>query len=585
MVFEQKTTPVFYSGTKSVLLALVIGIVSAAIFLTIVAPIVGQDKVQSVFGPVPSVGEAFKVQALPSCPPYSKTCPSNSVPTSNAVISLSLINATSDLVIQPDPMTNDLIINTANTGTALNIRANTTSDVTSVRFNLDNGSYTRDEGSAPFALFGDSSGDFRAGSFSNGIHSLTVTPFVGSTAGIPLTVRFSVQAGTVVCGDGQIGGSEQCDQGNGNVANGDGCSSLCRTESNWTCIGEPSVCTQNQVPVCGNTVIETGELCDNTNLNNQTCISQGFNGGTLRCNSTCTGFNFSQCTGNQTGVTLVGAGDIAGSGNNNAGAILTSALLTNLLSNHPNPTASNFAIFTTGDNAYGQGTPAQFEAYYAPTWGQPALKAKTIFPVPGNHEYYTANASGYFDYFGNAARGPNGEPYYVKEFGGWRIYGLNSQLNYDGSQPMINWLREDLRAHPTRCVMAIWHEPRFTSVEGRENRSGEVNALWEVLYEEGADVILNGHAHVYERFARQRVNPNDRYGNGLADPNGIREFIIGTGGYAPHDLVPGKPNVEAQVTDVYGVVEFTLRPDGYDWRFHPAEGYTFTDSGSENCVE
>jgi hypothetical protein len=147
---------------------------------------------------------------------------------------------------------------------------------------------------------------------------------------------------------------------------------------------------------------------------------------------------------------------------------------------------------------------------------------------------------------------------------------------------MEQWLRQDLAAHPSRCLLAMWHHPRFYSPSRQpgsrlEATDKKMQAFWVALYEAGADVVLNGHRHMYERFARQSPDAN-------ADPAGIRQFVVGTGG-GPFDRFEGPvaANSEIRKAETYGVLQLTLRPEGYDWRFVPAAGGTFTDSGTDTC--
>jgi acid phosphatase type 7 len=238
-------------------------------------------------------------------------------------------------------------------------------------------------------------------------------------------------------------------------------------------------------------------------------------------------------------------------------------------------------VLTLGDNAYPDGSAEDFEECYEPTWGQFKNRTK---PVPGNHEYYTEGARGYFEYFGEAAGDPE-EGYYSYELGSWHIVALNSncgeaQIRCSPSSTQVRWLEEDLAANADEeggCTLAYMHHPRFSS--GEEHGSYDtVEPLWEVLYEAGADVVLSGHEHNYERIAAQ--DPS-----GKADPErGIRQFVVGTGGGASdYPILEPLPNSEVQNDETYGVLKLTLRPKGYEWRYLSAEGGEFTDSGSARC--
>jgi PKD repeat protein len=262
-------------------------------------------------------------------------------------------------------------------------------------------------------------------------------------------------------------------------------------------------------------------------------------------------------------VQFIGAGDIAKCG---SGASSTRDEETaNLLDGLPG------AVFTVGDNAYPDGTLADYTSCYAPSWGR--HKART-YPVAGNHEYNTPNAEGYWAYWGDAA-GPKYKGFYSFDLGAWHIIVLNDNIAYTAGSEQEQWLRADLAANPKLCTMALWHRPRFFS-EGLGGRVG-MNAMWQPLYNAGADVILGAHYHSYERHARQ--DPNGR-----ADPvRGIRQFIIGTGGSGMGWPEYKGPNSEVQDGVTHGVMVFTLDTDGYYWKFVGVPGATFTDSGFEPC--
>ncbi len=235
-------------------------------------------------------------------------------------------------------------------------------------------------------------------------------------------------------------------------------------------------------------------------------------------------------------------------------------------------------VFTLGDNAYPDGTPEQFKNCYDPTWGR--HKSRTM-PAPGNHDYHTSGAAGYFGYFGSAASpldvncttGCKG--YYSYNLGAWHIIVLNSEIDVSAGSPQEQWLRADLEANPAVCTLAYWHEPRFNS--GRHGDAKSVGPLWDALYEYHAEVVLNGHDHNYQRFAPQ--NPD-----GQADPMGIREFVVGTGGAGLYNFVTNEPNTEVRDSSTSGVLKLTLHAKSYDWEFIPIPGGTFTDSGSADCV-
>jgi hypothetical protein len=240
-------------------------------------------------------------------------------------------------------------------------------------------------------------------------------------------------------------------------------------------------------------------------------------------------------------------------------------------------------VLPLGDLAYQDGSKADFDNCYTPSWGRFKDRSK---PVLGNHEYVQKGAAPYFEYWGAGAGDPRG--YYSYELGPWHVVALNSNCSDVGGcskgTPMEQWLRDDLAAHPANCILAVWHHPRFFSPSKQPTTSKleavdkKMQAFWADLYAAGVDVVVNGHRHVYERFARQ--NPD-----GAADPNGIRQFVVGTGG-GPHDRFAGPvaPNSEIRKADTYGVLQMTLRPDGYDWRFVAVPGDPFADTGSDTST-
>lgn len=262
---------------------------------------------------------------------------------------------------------------------------------------------------------------------------------------------------------------------------------------------------------------------------------------------------------------LVGAGNIA-SGNSMDAS--TAALLDHI----------DGEVFTTGDNAFPDGSDSAYAKYYANTWGRHLSRTH---PVLGNHDYVDANAKGSFDYFGNRL-GTGG--YYSYDVGTWHVIVLNDKGQTDPNMRGIDsvqmqWLRDDLDAHKSqRCTIAMWHIPLFVS----SNTPGWTvsptrQPLWEILYAAGVDIALNGQQHNYERFAP--MTPN-----GDVDATaGIREFNVGTGGEGVEDFtVSIHPHSEVRAA-VYGVLKLTLKTTSYDWEFVPVAGSTFTDSGSGSC--
>ena len=253
-------------------------------------------------------------------------------------------------------------------------------------------------------------------------------------------------------------------------------------------------------------------------------------------------------------VVLVGAGDISTCSNNNDEA--TAKLLDSIPG----------TVFTTGDNAYDSGTSTQYKNCYDPTWGRHKSRTK---PVPGNHEYITSGASGYFNYFGNPPK------YYAYNSGDWRIYALNSEIDTSSTSAQVKWLKNDLAANPNKCVMAYWHRARWSS--GTQHGSDpKVQALWQALYDAKAELVVTGHEHNYERFAQMN-------GSGQVVSAGLAEIVVGTGGVSHYSFGTILPASRVHNSSTYGVLKLTLRSGGYDWKFIPVAGKTFTDSGSTSC--
>ena len=260
---------------------------------------------------------------------------------------------------------------------------------------------------------------------------------------------------------------------------------------------------------------------------------------------------------------IIAAGDIASC--SSPGDEQSAALLENI----------SGTVITLGDNAYESGTIDEFNNCYDPTWGQ---QKERTFPSVGNHEYKTADAAGYFSYFGAAAGDPQ-KGYYSYDIGEWHIIVINANCSEIGgcgvNSPQMEWLQTDLAAHPALCTLAYWHQPRFSS--GLHGNDTELIPIWQTLYDANAELVLNGHDHDYERFAPQ--NPN-----GEAEPvNGIREFVVGTGGKDLRSIGDPISNSEVHNDNTWGVLTVTLHPTGYDWQFIPVAGMNFTDSGSGIC--
>jgi hypothetical protein len=262
------------------------------------------------------------------------------------------------------------------------------------------------------------------------------------------------------------------------------------------------------------------------------------------------------------GAVLVGAGDIASC------ALTADSATANVVAGIAG------TVFTAGDNAYERGTAAEFRDCYGPAWG--AFRDRT-YPAPGNHDYETSAAAGYFSYFG-ARAGPVGTGWHAFDLGDWRIYALNSNCTKVGcsaGSEQVQWLRADLATSPRACVLAYWHHPRFSS--GQHGSDAGVGPLWDALHAAGAEVIINGHDHDYERFAPQTPS-------GATDPaTGIRQFVVGTGGASLRSFATIRANSEVRNSTSFGILKMTLSSTSYTWQFVPAGSGTFTDSGSGTC--
>jgi hypothetical protein len=267
-------------------------------------------------------------------------------------------------------------------------------------------------------------------------------------------------------------------------------------------------------------------------------------------------------------VTIVAAGDIACDPAHNVGQpqdcdqAATADLIGRL-----NPTA----VLTLGDNQYEDGTVAGFQSVYGPTWG----KYKSItYPAIGNHEYLTHGAAGYFGYFDVPA-------YYSYDLGSWHMISLDSECSAGGvggcqaGSTQEKWLLADLAAHPSQCALVYWHEPAWSS--GEHGDATQMATIWADLVAAHVSVVLTGHNHDYERFVPLNAT-------GQPDPSGTTEFVVGTGGKNHYGFALAPLTGEVIRNDQsFGVIDMTLGATGYSWKFVPAPGYAFTDSGSAVC--
>lgn len=266
---------------------------------------------------------------------------------------------------------------------------------------------------------------------------------------------------------------------------------------------------------------------------------------------------------------LIGAGDIAGTW---AEDEASAQVLDQVVAANPDAT-----VFTLGDNAYPNGSASDFSNYYAPTWGRHV--ARTL-PVPGNHDWVSVNP--YFDYFypKNSSLNsydPTRRGYYSYDRGAWHIIALNSGDGGPISQEQLSWLQHDLANSAHACTLAYWHHPRFSS--NMHGNNANTAPIWDLLYQYGADVVMTGHDHGYERFDPQ--NPS-----GQPDPTGIRSFVAGIGGAGSYTFGAAQPNSVVRGQGVFGALKLTLHETSYDWqlvKIASQQNSPISDSGTGDC--
>jgi len=235
-------------------------------------------------------------------------------------------------------------------------------------------------------------------------------------------------------------------------------------------------------------------------------------------------------------------------------------------------------VVSVGDHVYEYATVADFRDCYDATWGR--HKARTR-PVVGDHEYFQAGAGTYFDYFGAAAGDRAKGGYYSYNLGSWHVVVMNTTCNQvpggcAAGSPEEQWLRADLAANQSSCTLVYMHAPRFSSGSIHGNQPA-VQPFWQASYDAGVEVVVSGNDHVYERFAPQTPG-------GAADPaNGIRQFVVGSGGRSHYSFGTIRANSEVRNNDAFGVLKLSLRPGAYDWQFVAEAGKTFSDSGTTSC--
>jgi len=248
--------------------------------------------------------------------------------------------------------------------------------------------------------------------------------------------------------------------------------------------------------------------------------------------------------------TVFAAGDIARCAHPDprwSGAADTAAVVAYGLAADPNA-----VVLTLGDHTYPRGTAREFADCYDPTWGR--FKDRT-WPTPGNHEYYTKGALPYFAYFGARAGRPE-RSWYSLDLGSWRVISLDSNLAPAAHAAQLDWLREELKDNPRRCTLAFWHHPLYSS--GGHGSVPTMRDAWALLHAAGAELVLSGHDHDYERFA-----PQDAHGK--RDPRGMRQFVVGTGGAFATPFLLFEKHSETRDASRNAVLRLQLRDDGYDW--------------------
>jgi alkaline phosphatase len=259
-------------------------------------------------------------------------------------------------------------------------------------------------------------------------------------------------------------------------------------------------------------------------------------------------------------ATLIAAGDIASC--DETGDSATAELVAGL----------DGTVAMLGDGVYPAGSDETYASCYDPVWG--AWHDRTR-PALGNHDAVGDGGAAYFRYFGSAAGEP-GQGWYSYELGAWHVVVLNSNCDLVGcgeGSDQLEWLADDLASSDARCTLAYWHHPRFSS--GPHGDDPAVGPFWEALLADRAELVLAGHDHQYERFAPQDAD-------GVADPNGLRQLTIGTGGKQLRPAVRTAPNSEVIIDDAFGVIVLDLSPDGYGWQFLLSDG-TAGDAGNGTC--
>ncbi len=272
----------------------------------------------------------------------------------------------------------------------------------------------------------------------------------------------------------------------------------------------------------------------------------------------------------QTDLTIVAAGDIACSTQVTTPTACQQQATAKLIE-----TINPDLVLALGDLQYDDASEQGYQKYYGQSWGK--FKAIT-YPAIGNHDYETLGESGFFSYFGDLA-GPKNKGYYSFDRANWHFIALNSNCWAVGGcqkgSVQEQWLQQDLQYNKQSCILAYWHHPLFSS--GQHGNNPLVKDLWQDLTQAQVDLVLNGHDHIYERFAPQTTTAQP-------DPKSPREFVVGTGGRNLYSVLKVQPNSEIRNNLTFGVLKLNLHEKNYDWQFMPIEGQTFTDAGTATCL-
>ena len=265
-------------------------------------------------------------------------------------------------------------------------------------------------------------------------------------------------------------------------------------------------------------------------------------------------------------VYVFAAGDIAENDTNNKNDDATAGVI----EDRSHDLKESWYVLALGDLAYKEGTYQELKAYYDPSWGR---FKKNTYPVPGNHEY-KSGGKGFFEYWEEVEKGRTNPEYgwYAVDLGDWRLYALNSNLEITSGSDQYEWLEQDLKDNPTDCIIVIDHHPRFSP--GSHGDNSEIDDVWDLLLENGGDVFLSGHDHLYARY-----KPLDSAG--AVSEDGMVQFVVGTGGIHLYSASSDDRTAYVEDTD-YGVLELKLEKGSYSWNFVNIDGETM-DRGSRNC--